>query len=374
VNDPGTNTVSSYVIHWGDGASETFSGSPAGQSKAHTYADGFISRTITVDLTDEDGSFVGAGSQAVTVDNLAPTTNLSGAPNVNEGAPYTLSLGAVSDPGTETVSSYIIHWGDGASETFSGSPDGESKAHTYVDGSISRTITVDLTDEDGSFAAGSRAVTVNNVLPVITGVTGPANPLALSMAATVSAGFTDAGTLDTHRCTFLWDDASSTPGMVTEASGSGSCTAQHPYLAAGVCRVEVTVTDKDHGDATSAFEFVVVYDPSAGFVTGGGWIDSPAGAYSAIPALTGKATFGFVSKYLKGANTPTGQTEFDLHVANFNFHSTAYEWAGRGRCEGAIQGHRLDQRRSRLRVLADSHGWAGQRRRQCGQVPNEDLG
>ena len=27
------------------------------------------------------------------------------------------------------------------------------------------------------------------------------------------------------------------------------------------------------------FRYVVVYDPSAGFVTGGGWIVSPPGAY-----------------------------------------------------------------------------------------------
>jgi len=71
---------------------------------------------------------------------------------------------------------------------------------------------------------------------------------------------------------------------------------------------------------------VVVYDPSAGFVTGGGWVDSPAGAYVADLTLSGKANFGFVSKYQKGANTPTGETEFQLHFATFNFKSTLYQW------------------------------------------------
>jgi len=71
---------------------------------------------------------------------------------------------------------------------------------------------------------------------------------------------------------------------------------------------------------------VVIYDPSAGFVTGGGWINSPSGAYAALPSLSGKANFGFVSKYQKGANTPTGETEFQFQVANFNFHSTSYDW------------------------------------------------
>ena len=61
---------------------------------------------------------------------------------------------------------------------------------------------------------------------------------------------------------------------------------------------------------------VVIYDPKGGFVTGGGWIDSPLDAYLYDPSLTGKATFGFVSKYLKGANAPTGQTEFQFKAGN----------------------------------------------------------
>jgi hypothetical protein len=72
--------------------------------------------------------------------------------------------------------------------------------------------------------------------------------------------------------------------------------------------------------------YVVVYDPDSGFVTGGGWITSPEGAYPADPTLTGKATFGFVSKYKKGQSIPTGNTEFQLHMAGLNFHSHTYEW------------------------------------------------
>jgi hypothetical protein len=71
---------------------------------------------------------------------------------------------------------------------------------------------------------------------------------------------------------------------------------------------------------------LAVYDPSAGFVTGGGWITSPTGAYPSSPSLSGKATFGFVSKYKKGQTTPDGDTEFQFHAAGFNFKSTSYEW------------------------------------------------
>jgi hypothetical protein len=65
-----------------------------------------------------------------------------------------------------------------------------------------------------------------------------------------------------------------------------------------------------------------VYDPSAGFVTGGGWIASPVGAYFSKSTLTEKATFGFVSTYTKGAKVPVGNTEFQFKVADLMFHST----------------------------------------------------
>jgi len=71
--------------------------------------------------------------------------------------------------------------------------------------------------------------------------------------------------------------------------------------------------------------YLSVYDPATGFVTGGGWFVSPSGAVP-TSGLTGKASFGFVSKYLKGAKVPTGQTQFDFQVADLNFHSSTYDW------------------------------------------------
>ena len=71
---------------------------------------------------------------------------------------------------------------------------------------------------------------------------------------------------------------------------------------------------------------LIVYDPSAGFLTGGGWIDSPEEAYKPDPSLTGNANFDFVSRYKKGANVLTGTTEFQFHAGDLNFHSSSYDW------------------------------------------------
>jgi PKD repeat protein len=100
----------------------------------------------------------------------------------------------------------------------------------------------------------------------------------------------------------------------------------HPYSEAGVYTVTLIVTDDDGRSNQMDFQYVVIYDPEGGFVTGGGWINSPEGAYEPDPSLTGKASFGFVSKYVHGALTPSGNTEFQFKVADLNFHSTEYEW------------------------------------------------
>ena len=134
--DPGTDTVTSYTIHWGDGVNTgPVTGNPNGQVVGHTYTDGPVSRTITVDVTDEDGTFLVAGTKTITVNNVAPTIALTGNATVNEGAVYSLTLGPVTDPGTDTVTGYTIHWGDGADTgPVTGNPNGQVVTHTYVNG------------------------------------------------------------------------------------------------------------------------------------------------------------------------------------------------------------------------------------------------
>ncbi len=93
-------------------------------------------------------------------------------------------------------------------------------------------------------------------------------------------------------------------------------------LAVGIYEVYA----KTACDLTSDTEYLAVYDPSAGFVTGGGWIYSEAGAYLPEANAEGKASFGFVSKYKKGQSIPTGNTQFQFKAGDLNFHSDDYDW------------------------------------------------
>lgn len=69
----------------------------------------------------------------------------------------------------------------------------------------------------------------------------------------------------------------------------------------GVYTLAVTAMDDAGNMATQSVMFVV-YDPSAGFATGGGWIIPESNGYH--------ANFGFVAKYKKGSTLPDGNLEF----------------------------------------------------------------
>ncbi len=160
--------------------------------------------------------------------------------------------------------------------------------------------------------------------PVLGEINGPVAPVPVNAQVVLSVTFTDPDVCDTHAAQWTWDDGTGSPGLVDQALDV--VTGVHSYDSPGVYTVGIVLTDSDGLRDEAVFQHVVVYDPSAGFVTGGGWIDSPAGAYAPDPSLSGKANFGFVAKYKKGADVPTGQTEFRFAAGDLNFHSTSYQW------------------------------------------------
>jgi len=176
-------------------------------------------------------------------------------------------------------------------------------------------------------------VAQQNFAPIVTGTSLPSNPVALGSVFSMTAAFTDANPSDVHTASIDWQDGVATPGLIAEASGVGTTAGSHSYAAAGVYTIVVTVADGlAAGSRSSALDvpaYVVVYDPSAAFVTGGGWIASPPGACrfaACTDATGGKATFGFVTRYEKGATTPTGKTEFQFTAGGLDFASSAYQW------------------------------------------------
>jgi parallel beta-helix repeat protein len=272
--------------------------------------------------------------------NRPPTVHASCAGVVDEGGTLELSVTGDDPDGDELTYAWDLD-GDGEFET-----PGQMVTFSAVGLDGPSTVTVSVQVSDGTDTGTDDAtIDVLNVAPVVGGITGPADPAEVAASVEVSAAFTDPGVPDTHTAEWDWGDGSTSAGTVQETDGSGTVTGSHSYATPGVYTVTLTVTDDDGGSDESVFSYVVVYDPAGGFVTGGGWIMSPAGAYTPDPSLTGKATFGFVAKYKKGANVPEGQTEFRFQAGDLNFRSTSYQWLvvagahakfkGRGTINGA---------------------------------------
>jgi hypothetical protein len=303
VTDPGADTVSQYLVHWGDGESSPFTAAELdslGRIVHHTYAVGPASRTISIDLVDEDGTYenvdslplqvlapeatitdfqqpptifegqtvfakataegfgtlffdwslkeidpndplnpveidslhqtstsgqevtadftiaddnqfnghfyrldlqVSDGNQTIdsdskflTVLNVAPDLDLTGAASVLVGTDYALTIGPVTDPGTDTVSQYIVHWGDGQTSPFTAAEvDGMSRVvhHTYTTGPTTRTISIDLVDEDGAWV-GVDTHLVNVLVPVAK-ITDFQSPAVINEGDTLEAKATGDG-------------------------------------------------------------------------------------------------------------------------------------------------------------------------------------
>lgn len=186
-----------------------------------------------------------------------------------------------------------------------------------------------MTDASSNSSSVNTTVMVEDKSPpTVSNITANPNPVGIDTAVTITAVITDLCSNISYP-EYSIDGGVSWISMNTIAEQSNSVNISVEHL--GFANSEVVnlfVKGVDVAGNESAFEtiYLPVYDPSAGFVTGGGWIWSPQGAYTADTSLEGKANFGFVAKYKKGQSTPDGNTEFQFKAGALNFHSDTYDW------------------------------------------------
>jgi hypothetical protein len=285
----------------------SFSGSDALSGIASCDADVILSsdgagQSTSGVCTDNAGNVSAtATASGINIDKTAPVVSVTG---VSDGATYTLGSVPTADCDTTDALSGVDT--EASLSLSGGNPDGSGTITATCDGAL-----------DNAGNSGSASVTYMEIIPNTAPTADPGGPYLGAVNTTVQFDGSASSDPETDSLTYAWDfgDSSSGEGVMPS----------HSYADAGVYTVCLTVNDgalSSEANCTMA----VVYDPSAGFVTGGGWIDSPAGAYTADPSLSGKATFGFVSKYKKGASVPTGTTAFAFDMAGFEFYSDNYEW------------------------------------------------
>jgi len=316
-------------------------------------AAGTITNVVTVNsATPDPNGTNNTASENTTVNRRHTTTTVSVSPNsIQEGQSSTVYVtvtdddpkGSKSNPsGIVTVSSSINT--DTITGTCTLMPQNSDKAACQVTltapddrvpgplngyaGLTVHTITANFNATSVHAASsGSAGLTVSNVAPVLSSLTPSVFNTPIGTAVTVTGNYSDVGTNDTHDCYVNWDDGTPNQKVAgVSSAGQGSCSATRTFLQQGVYSISMYVEDDDGGKSNTLTVMVTVFDPSGGFVTGGGWIMSPAGASTLYPTATGKANFGFVSKYKKGSNIPEGQTEFQFKAGDLNFHSSSYDY------------------------------------------------
>jgi nitrous oxidase accessory protein NosD len=216
---------------------------------------------ITLTVTDSRGGSSTSAPVSLTVNETAPTLELSGdlaaaEDYTEEGALYTLTLKS-SDPGDDTVASWSIDWNDGSPievvlagpRTFDASSNTwkttVSATHTYADGEAYPTIQATATDEDGVYL-DTLAIEVENVAPTIE-VSGPTNVTVGQVYTLTLEPVVDPGEDTVTEITILWGDGDQTVIMgsaATDLAENGGAI-QHTYLTDGDYTISVNLLDED---------------------------------------------------------------------------------------------------------------------------------
>jgi hypothetical protein len=329
VTDPGTTDV--LTERW----SVTKNGAPYGAAGSGTVfsftPDDNGSYVVTLTVSDDDGGST-TQSRSIQVTNVAPTGAITGAPtgSVPEGTAIALGSTAV-DASSVDAASLTRSWAVTKNGAAFASGSGASFSFTPNDNG-SYVVTLTVADKDGGTGKATASIMVTNAVPTVT-ITGPAVGAVypVGTAVTFAGTYADPGTADTH--TAQWTFAAGTTVLTSPAQSvkGGTVSTSYKFAAAGVYNVTLAVTDDDGGTGTATkiggqTAYVVVYDPSAGYVVGSGWFNSPAGAYRPAPNAAGRAVFAFVSKYQKGLSVPSGQTDFKFQAGDLVFKSTSYDW------------------------------------------------
>jgi hypothetical protein len=185
--------------------------------------------------------------------NDPPTANAGGPYTVNEGSSIALTATGTDPEGGPLTYAWDLD-NNGTFET-----PGQSVTFAGIDGPVTLTVNVQVTDNGGLTATASTSVTVNNLPPVVSALTVSPEPSTEGSSVTASATFSDPGVNDApFTCTFTYGDGSGElPGTI---SGNICTGPAHIYTTFGAYTVTVGVTDKDGSTGIKSITHAVIFN------------------------------------------------------------------------------------------------------------------
>ena len=217
-------------------------------------------------IADKDLGYSGYTS-SVTIINVAPTATFNAPTSVNEGSSIDLSLTGASDPSSVDTTAgfrYAFDCGSGY-----GAASTTSTATCTTSDNGDRAVKGKVIDKDGGATEYTASVTINNVAPTVTSISGPTTVLA-NTTYTYTGTATDPSSVDTA-AGFVWNWTGGSP-----ATGTGNPFSTHFATCGANNVVTATATDKDGGVSASASLQVNTFE-------GGFKAPITAGLYNAVP-------------------------------------------------------------------------------------------
>ncbi|MFA5771676.1 MAG: PKD domain-containing protein [Thermoplasmata archaeon] len=226
--------ITSYSWDFGD------SDTASGMTTSHNYT---IKGAYAVKLTIVDND-MGASYTTVnlTIENTPPTVDFTASKTTFQ-TKETITLDASASSDIDgSIASYLWDFGDGNTSS------GVTTSHKYAKKGVS-TITVTVTDNDGSVTTKSVNVTVQNTPPVANA--GSSRPVYVDSAFPFDgSASTDS---DGAIVKYEWDFGD---GLGADYRVSGT----RKYTSAGAYTVKLTVTDNDGGQHTATITITAGYD------------------------------------------------------------------------------------------------------------------